>query len=219
MNIKTENKIQIADAAADLYLKNQRFTLESLAEASGFEKDEIYNYFPNRRAILEFFYESVLIQYEDLTEKIDGYKDFSLAEKLSNLAFTILDLFQEKRAFVQLTYQKLVLCSTKKSAFSEALHNQIKNIYENDPKQSRMSSIVAGTYLYKIGVVNFHLLVQFWLRDESTGYQKTMELVDKWTALVESLHYCSILDRGVDFGRFLLYNLPSGNPCKSSKRI
>ncbi|REL24593.1 hypothetical protein DYD21_18580 [Rhodohalobacter sp. SW132] len=208
MNTKTSKKIQIAKNGADLYLKNTRFTMTSLAAASEIEVNEIYEYFPNRRSVLEFFYESVIIEYREITKKIDGYQNFSLAEKLSNLALTVIDLLGEHKQFTAKTYRRLIVCSSRTPEYNRGLKDELRSIYENDARQSAVSSALNSNLLYKTGVMNFHILINLWLNDESEGDQKTMELVDKWTAFVEEIHYNCIIDRGFELAKFAFYNLP-----------
>lgn len=209
MNKKTEKKIQIANAGASLYLENPRFTMSALAGAAGLEKkEEIYDYFSNRRDVLEFYYEGLLIQYRQIVTKIEDYSDYSLSEKLSNLALTVIDLMEPHKIFIDQTYQSLILCSSRKTAYTKALRTEIKLIYEGDTDQSRLSSMIIGSPLYKTAVLNFHVLIRFWLKDDSEGAQKTMELVDKWTAFVQEIHHSSILDRGFDLAKFFYYNSP-----------
>lgn len=217
MNKKTKQKIHIAKSGASLYLQNPRFTMSALADIAVTDIDTIYEFFPNRRSVLEFFYESVIIEYREVTQKIEGYSEFTLAEKLSNLAYTLIDLMGEHKEFVSQTYKQLVICTTRPSSFNKLLKADLKTIYENDSKQSSISSALNNELLYKAGLTNFHLLIKFWLADESTGDQKTMELIDKWTAFVQEIHYTAILDRGFIFAKFLFYNSPFMSTCTTSE--
>lgn len=208
MNKITEEKIRIAQAGVLLYLKNPRFTMTALANEAGIETDKIFDYFPNRRDVLEFFYESLILEYRESTRAIEKYDEFTLSEKLSNLALTIIDLMEPYREYVRKTYRSMVVCSTRETSFVKLFREQLKFIYETDTNQSRLSSAFNRQLLYKAGTYNFHILIRFWLKDKSSGYQKTMELIDKWTAFVEELHYSSILDRGFDVAKFIFYSSP-----------
>lgn len=208
MNKIIEEKIRISKSGAQLYLKNSRFTMTALAEAAGIETDQIYDYFSNRRDVLDFFYEGLILEYRESIQHIDRYTEFTLSEKLSNLALTLIDLMNPYREFVQQTYKDRVVCSGRKTAFEKHFRNQLKVIYESDINQSRLSAVLNREPLYKAGTYNFHLLIRFWLKDKTAGDQKTMELVDKWTAFVEELHYSSIFDRGFDVAKFIFYNSP-----------
>ena len=208
MNKSTKEKIKIAKAGARLYLINSRFTMNALAKAAEIDVETVYEYFPNRRSVLVFFYESIIIEYREITRKIDGYIDYTLSEKLSNLVLTIIDLMNEHKEFIRQTYKSMIMCTSRQQAFNDEFIHQLKLIYENDPNQSKLSSAFNNQLLYKAGLTNFHLLIIFWLKDTSTGNQKTMELIDKWTSFVQEIHYTAILDKGFEFVKFLYYNSP-----------
>lgn len=208
MNKKTKKKIQISEAATERYLVNERFTIKSLADELKMDSAEIYDLFPNRRSILEFYYESVIIRYQTLTAAIEGYNNFTMAEKLSNLALTILDMFQERREFVTKTYHSMIACSSRSTNFEKNFKKQLSIIFEQDERQSKSASFFNGELTIRFIVLHFHGLISFWLRDSSEGYQKTMELVDKWTALVQEVNYSSVIDRGFDLAKFAVYNSP-----------
>lgn len=208
MNKKTEKKIQIAEAAAERYLENNKFSIKSLAAKIDIPASEVYDLFPNRRSIFEFYYEGAFIKYSEITSGIDGYKSFTLSEKLSNLALTLLDIFQQDREFVTKTYKSTIACSKRKTAFESQIKDEIRQIFKDDTKQSKVSSILHRDYANTIILYHFHGLMRFWTCDESEGYQKTMELVDKWTSLAEEIVYSSILDKGFELAKFAIYNSP-----------
>lgn len=208
MNKKTTEKIQISKTAASLYLKNSRFTMQALAEESGIEKEAIFDFFSNRRDVLNFFYEGVMLEYRSSVEAIDNYHSYTLSEKLSNLALTGIELMDPHKEFVRKTYTEYVQCTSRSKEFNTYFIEELESIYRIDSNQSRISQALNNKLLYKAGLTNFHLLIQFWLKDKSAGNQKTMELVDKWTSFVQELHYSSILDRGFDVAKFLYYNSP-----------
>lgn len=215
MNTNTEEKIRISKSGAHLYLKNPRFSMTALAEEADLEPEKIYDYFSNRRDVLDFFYEGLILEYKESIQAIDGYNGYTLSEKLSNLALTMLDLMDPFKEFVRKTYRERVMCSQRTTPFEKHFRKELKAIYESDSKQSRLSSALNRNFLYKAGTFNFHLLIQFWLKDESTANQKTMEFVDKWTAFVQEIHYSSILDRGFDVAKFFYYNSPFRNASKN----
>lgn len=215
MNKNTEEKIRISKSGALLYLKNPRFSMTALAEAAELKTEKIYDYFSNRRDVLDFFYEGLILEYEESVRSIEKYDEYTLSEKLSNLALTILDLMDPYKEFIGHTYSERVMCSRRTTSFEKHFRRQLKAIYESDANQSRLSSALNREPLYKAGLFNFHLLIRFWLKDNSVANQKTMEFVDKWTAFVEEIHYSSILDRGFDVAKFLFYNSPFANTSKN----
>jgi hypothetical protein len=208
MKKETKIKIRIAEAATERYIKNPRFTIQSLAEMLEMKPSEIFDLFPNRSSILLFYYESHMIKYEEEISKIDDYQSFSLHEKLSTLALSLLDQFMEHREFVDLTYGPMICRPATNTAFEQHFKRAVQSVNQNDNRVSSSAGMVTGNWFPSVVFLEFHGLIHFWLQDESNNYENSMALVDKWAALTEELFYTKIVDKGFDLAKFLLYNSP-----------
>jgi len=206
-----QKKLKISEKATGRYVENNRFTIRSLAEEMNMDSSEIYELFPNRKSILLYFYESRLLLYNKQKESIDGYENFSLHEKLSNLFLTLLDQFMEYREFVTSSYYKLICKSAAPTNFEKKFKLELKSIFESDQNLSTVSRIILNQFFYKSIYIHFHGLIYFWANDDSETYEQSYALVDKWCSLIEEIFYNKILDKGFDFGRFLFYNSPFKN--------
>ena len=217
MDKLTNKKIKISETATRKYIENNRFTIQSLAEEMDLKQKEIFELFPNRKAILLFFYESRILLCNEQSKSIENYSDFSLDEKLSNLFLTLLDEFMEHREFVLETYSKFVSKKPLKSDFEKKFKNELKTIFESDKRLSGSAAFFANRFLYGTIYCHFQLLILFWSNDESEKYEQSFALVDKWCSLIQELFYNKILDKGFDFGKFLFYNSPFKHAFSSVK--
>ncbi len=208
MDKQTKKKVKIAEAAAKRYIENRRFTIQSLAEKVDIKSKEIFELFPNRKSILLYFYKSRLIVYADQKKSIDGYSDFSLSEKLSNLFLSMLDQFLEYREFVLNSYNRFITSSPSCTSFEKLFKEELKAVFESDENLSVSSRFFVNRFLYATIYYHFHALILFWSRDDSETYEQSYALVDKWCSLVEELFYSRIVDKGFDLGKFLFYNSP-----------
>lgn len=208
MNKETKLKITISEKATDLYLRNKRFTIQNLAKETQLSSADIYELFPNRSSILRFFYESRILLYKKQLTSIEDYNEYTLSEKLNNLFLTLLDQFLEHREFVLQTYNNFAACSTSRSKFKELFIDEIEAIFQNDNNISSSSKIILNSLFYHSVFYQFNALIGFWKKDESTLYEQSMVLTDKWSAFVQEVFYTKIIDRGFDFGKLLIYNSP-----------
>lgn len=208
MNKEIEKKIKIAQTATRRYVENNRFTIQSLADDLNISSSEIFNLFPNRSSILRYYYESMLIIYNDQAKKIDGYKEFTLGEKLNNLFQSITDQFQDDREFVLLTYRKMIVESCSSTAFRDEFIKALKSIFYSDTHIPASSKPFINGILFSTLFMQFHCLILFWKYDESHAYENTMALTDKWCSLIEELYYSKTIDKGLDFAKFLVTNSP-----------
>tara|TARA_R100001143_G_scaffold63587_1_gene72729 strand:+ start:1172 stop:1819 length:648 start_codon:yes stop_codon:yes gene_type:complete len=208
-------KIRISEAGAERYLENPRFTIQSLAKKLNIDTTEIFELFPNRSEILNFYYPSRILVYKEQTRMIDNYPDYSLSEKLSLLILTLFDLFQDHREFVLSTYNKRVLCSMSTHSFETQFKNEIKQIFHSDSNISSASSLVINRAFYYSIYQTFNGFYYFWSRDTSSHYENTSALIDKWASFIQEVFYTKIADKGLDLGKFLFYHSPLNQFTKS----
>ena len=202
-----ETKFQIAEIATDLYIEGDgHFHIKDVAKAIDIDPAEVFNYFPNKDAILQFYYASLMVRYEMMIDEIDDFESYTLSEKFSNFAFASFDMLQEKQPFVEKTFQKLVVSSPGKTDFEKELERLIKQFLENDQRLTMGASAVLNDYFYNFLRWQYLELVRFWINDSSEDKELTMELVDKLTNFLQELMYNAILDKSFDLAKFIYAN-------------
>jgi hypothetical protein len=218
MDKETLLKIKISEAATGRYLNNPRFTIQSLGESLDMSAKDIFDLFPNRRSILDYYYESRMILYKESVENLEDYSEFTLSERLNHLFLTLLDSFEEHREFILNTYKEKVVWDKRRNAFRKSFKEELKTIFSNDPRITRSSTIFQNELLWKSVLLQFHGLIAFWTNDSSRMRENSMALADKWSSLVEEVFYTRIIDKGFDIGKFLWMN-SSLNKCISDENF
>jgi AcrR family transcriptional regulator len=202
-----EKKFQIADAATKLYVEGDgEFLIKDVAEEVDLDPAEIFDYFPNKDSILQFYYASLIIRYEMMIDEIDDFESYTLSEKFSNFAYASFDMLEEKEMFVQATLPKLLHPYFTKTDFEKEAERLVKKFLEDDPRLSIASTIVQNSYFYGFIRYQYLELVGFWLKDDSEDHELTMELTDKLTGLMQELMYNAVIDKGFDFIKFVYAN-------------
>lgn len=202
-----EMKFAIADAAADLYVEGDgQFFIKDAAKKVDIDPAEVFNYFPDKKSILHFYYASLVVRYEIMIDEIDGFESYTLSEKLSNFAFASFDMLREKEAFVNETFEDLILQCFTKTDFEKEVERLIGKFLENDQRLSVGSIVVLNKWFYKFLRRQYLELVRFWLNDTSKDKEVTMELTDKLTTFLQELMYNTILDKGFDLAKFMASN-------------
>ncbi len=202
-----ETKFQIADAATDLYIEGDgHFLIKDVAHAVDLDPAEVFNYFPNKKAILKFYYASLIIRYEMMIDEIDGFESYTLSEKLSNFAFTSFDMLREKEPFVEATFKDYIIHCFGKTDYEKEVERLIKQFLENDSQISIASTLVLNEYAYSFLRRQYLELVRFWLNDTSEDKELTMELTDKVTGVLQEFIYNPVLDKSFDLLKFMHAN-------------
>ncbi|MEL7832552.1 hypothetical protein [Fodinibius sp. Rm-B-1B1-1] len=202
-----EMKFMIANAATDLYIQGDgEFYIKDVAKKVDITPAEVFNYFPNKKAILEFYYASLIIRYEMMIDEIDNFESYTLSEKLSNFAFTNFDMLREKEGFVEATLEDYILNSFCKTDFEKELERLAKQFLQNDDRVSIASTLVLNQYAYSLLRRQYLELLRFWINDTSEDKELTMELTDKATAVLQEAVYNPVLDKSFDLFKFINAN-------------
>lgn len=202
-----ESKIQIAEAAARLYVKNNgSFTMHDIARATDLTVSEVLRLFADKESIVYFYYHSLLIRYRMMIGEIEGFAEFTLSEKLSNFAYTSFDMLEEHEAFVEQTFRAYILHSCRTSDFEEEIESLFRDFFEHDPGKAASTDLFINDCSMRLIRRKYLHLLDFWLRDDSEGKEVTLELTDKVTGLIEEALYTSVIDRSFDLAKFLYAN-------------
>lgn len=197
-----KKKSKIAEKAAELYTDNPDFSLKFLAESLNMKPSDLYKLFPNKKKVLQFYYTAQFYKYLEITSGIENFQNYTLAEKMSNLAYTLTDLLLEQREFAGQTFNKLICRYLDKTEFETKLEEEIRTYFMNDSGISTSASFILQPWFFNLIGKHYLWLVNYWLADESKGFENTMALTDKWTSFVQEMLYSSILDKGFDLAKF-----------------
>lgn len=202
-----EIKFAIADAATDRYVEGDgHFLIKDVAKTVGIDPADVFNHFPDKQAILRFYYTAIIYRYRLMINEIDRFDAYTLSEKLSNFAYASFDMLDEKKAFVEDTFQELILCSCTRTGFEKETQELLRNLLEGDPRLPASSSAFMNDYFYAFLRYKYLGLIRFRLTDTSEDHELTMELTDKLTTFLQELMYNAALDRGFELGKFLYAN-------------
>jgi hypothetical protein len=200
---KLNTKIEISEAAIDLYIED-KFSIPNLTKKTEKSASEIYSLFPNKKSILKFYYASLVIRYRAMLSEIDDFDSYSISEKLSNFAFTLFDMMNDRRKFVEDTFEKYEWNCISKSEFQQEIKSLFKDFFTSDGNIATSAGFFMGDWFYASLKTQYLFLIKFWLQDNSDGYERTFALTDKITGFIEELVYSKIVDKGFDLAKYSL---------------
>lgn len=197
-------KIELTETAIDLLLTNEKFTITQLSKATDKSASEIYALFPNKKAILEYYYPSLVIRYTAMIQEIDEFETYTIGEKMSNFTFTLFDMLDERREFVEDSFNKMIFKKGSDSEFHSEVTNLFKHFFTTDGRIAVSAGFVMKDYFYEFVAKEYLHIVNFWLTDESDGKERTFALTDKLTGFVEEAVYNKVVDKGFDLAKYLI---------------
>lgn len=207
---KINSKIEITWKAVELFEKKGKVSIPDLVDATGMTATEIYSSFPNKKAILSFYYPALVYQYWAMVEEIDGFEDYSLSEKFSNFIYTLFDMMSENQVFVTETFDKYVYHQGSSSEFHKEVTSLFKDFLTSDGEIAVSAGFFMKGYFYSLLTSQYLLLINFWKKDESEGKERTLALSDKLTSLLEEAVYNKTLDKTFDLAKYIFGSIGSG---------
>jgi AcrR family transcriptional regulator len=167
-----------------------------------------YKYFPEREQLIRAFFESRFADAQASLDDLPNLASFNLKERLHALLDALLDAYLPDREFVGIAIRSLIDAPLQSIgamqpmrlqvvAFVEATLNQAVNDGELEPPLHR--GFLANSFWdYST------LVVLYWLNDDSEGFAKTTEFIDKSLDLYVSLIQSGIVDKTARLLLFLL---------------
>ncbi|HAW81284.1 MAG TPA: hypothetical protein DCX27_17220 [Balneola sp.] len=198
------DKIEFCESAIDLVLTKSSFPIAQLSEATGKTASQIYSLFPNKKTILKYYYPSIVIRYSSMIEEIEDFDSYSISEKLSNFIFTSFDMLDDRKEFVEETFEKMVFKKGCNSEFHQEVTALFKHFFTSDGRIAVSAGFVMKDYFYEFIAKEYLHIIKFWLEDDSNGKERSFALTDKLTGFVEEVVYNKVLDKGFDLAKYLI---------------
>ncbi len=205
---KTEKKDVLA-LYIDYVLKhNERpKSVYAFAESNQMEEAEFYKSFASFESIEKSFIQKWL---EGTVEKVKSDKIYmsynSMREKLLAFYFALFEDGMNYRSFIKFILgtkaelMKLPGQKMSKAVFITYVNDLLNEAYNNrEVKDRKFLSDRYGDALW----LHFCFLMQFWLNDESVGFEKTDAAIEKSVNMAFDLLGQTALDSILDFSKFM----------------
>lgn len=201
------SKIELSLLAAELYQKKGRLSMRDLINSSEMSASQIFELFPAKDTLLAYAYPSMVFQYWAMIDEIDDFHRLVISEKLGNFIYTMLEMFSDHKLFVKDTFTRLVACKGVNSDFADEVSAVYKDFLIRDSNLSITGGLVTRPLFYRWMTTQFIALIEFWIRDTSASKERTFGLVDKACSLFEDVLYSELIDKGLDFSKYLYSTL------------
>ena len=176
----------------------------------GFREDEFYQFFGSFEGLERSIWKGYIDQTRRRMENDQDYQGFTSREKILTFYFSLAELLKSDRSFAVHQLKSWKNPSTVPAflkGFKESFKEWINSVL-NDGKTS--GEIAKRPYLDQrydmIFWMHFVFILQFWVHDESPGFEKTDAAIEKSVNLAFDLIGKGVLDSALDFGKFLYQN-------------
>jgi hypothetical protein len=179
----------------------------AFASHNGMEEAEFYKTYASFESLEKTFIQKWL---ENTVEKVKGDKIYmsynSMREKLLAFYFALFEEGMNYRSFVKFILgskaEQMKLPSQKltKEVFATYINELLNEAYNNREVKDR--KFLSDRYADALWL-HFCFLMQFWLNDESAGFEKTDAAIEKSVNMAFDLLGQTALDSILDFSKFM----------------
>ena len=175
------------------------------------KESEFYEYYNSFEAIdrsiwLTFFEETILKLESD-----EIYFNYSVREKLLAFYYTLIEVLKENRSFITYSIHRLKEKPLKSGAFlvdfKTSFISFIKELLaEGKESQEVIERKFISDKYPEVFWGQLLLVLYFWGKDESPGFEKTDTLIEKAVNTSFDVMGSSVIDSVLDFAKFLIQN-------------
>jgi len=207
---KEQTKIKILECAVELIIEKgfKNASMREIAKNAGVSNPTIYNYFATKEQLLYSYIEYIHLQSVESLKNIEDFEQFSLREQLQTLIETELEFYLEDREFIEAISEMVFDSSSLKL---DRLYDTNK-IFIETANELFDIAIEAGEiakppfkeHMSRLFWDYFVVVVAYWLKDESEGFENTTQFIDHSMGLMESVLHSDILQQASNLGMFFI---------------
>jgi len=200
---------KILDAYIEILLtEGQKPTsVFKFTKSLGITEKEFYSHFSSFTSIEKIIWVKLLEKTLNEVMSDEVYNGYSVREKFLSFYFTWIEKLKENRSYVLMVWEKPKKNFTLpaelqalKVPFKNFARDLVSEGYEKGELYNR--PIVSDRYVDALWF-QFGHITDFWVKDESLGFENTDAMIEKSINLGVDLMGTTTLDSAIDFVKFL----------------
>jgi hypothetical protein len=208
--MKTTEEIQNAYIDYVLTRGMKPASVYIFAKENKITEEEFYNFYGSFEGMEESIWTDLCQKALSEVQNQEIWEQYSSREKILAFFYGLIELLKSKRSFV--------LYSLKQSGQTigtPSILKGVKNLFESFASGLVDQGVESGelanrrflTSKYKDALwIQFGVILNFWAKDNSAGFEKTDEAIEKGINVTFDLFAKSPLDSLFDYGKFMMNN-------------
>lgn len=203
---------QIKNGYIDYVLLNgeQPASVYSFVKKLKIAETDFYDFYPSFDSIEKNLWVELTLETINAIEAQEVWSQYSSREKILSFFYSYVEVLKKHRSFIIYSLKK----HQNKFGTPEVLSG-VRPIFENFAEGVINEGLESGELAnrkflskrYKDAVwVQFGFIVNFWTTDDSPGFEKTDEVIEKGINVTFDLFERSPLDNLLEYGKFLSRN-------------
>jgi hypothetical protein len=171
---------------------------------------EFYQFYASFESIEKLIWADLTAETIDTIRQQEVWSQYSSRDRVLSFFYSYVEVLKRQRSFIVYSLKK----HTARFAIPAVLSG-VKVIFENFAEELINEGLESGeladrkflTKRYKDALwIQFAFIVNFWVNDDSTGFEKTDEAIEKGINVTFDLFQRSPLDNLFEYGKFLSRN-------------
>ena len=180
------------------------------AKNNEMSEEEFYRFFGSFEAIEQNIWAEFARKTVTEIKTQEVWSQYSAREKALSFFYSFFELLKGSRSFAVYSLKK-----HQRALSSPRVLDTLKNIFEGFAEEILRDGLDSGeltdrkffTKKYKDGLwMQFGFVLNFWTNDNSAGFEKTDEAIEKGVNVTFDLFQRSPIDNLIDYGKFLVKN-------------
>jgi hypothetical protein len=171
---------------------------------------DFYGFFASFESIEKVIWVELTVETIDTLQQQEVWNQYSSREKILSFFYSYVEVLKKNRSFIIYSLKdsgsKL---STPKmlSATKTIFENFAENIINDGLETGELADRKFFSKRYKDALwLQFTFILRFWISDDSAGFEKTDEAIEKGINVTFDLFQLSPIDNLLDYGKFLSRN-------------
>lgn len=193
----------------DFYLLKLRKpnSVYEFACENNIDESNFYKFFTSFESLEKHYFVTMFEYTTELLKKNEAYNSYTSKDKLSALFFTFFEMATVNRSFVIAIlkeHKNLLKNLAKLSKLREVFSDYVITILEKPIQiDNQQISKIQDQALKESAWLQFLSILNFWINDESSNFEKTDIFIEKSTRVGFDLIHNPANQSIIDFGKFL----------------
>jgi hypothetical protein len=171
---------------------------------------DFYQFFASFESIEKVIWVELTVETIDTLQQQEVWNQYSSREKILSFFYSYVEVLKKQRSFIIYTLKPSnSQFSTPKilSGTKTIFENFAENIINDGIESGELADRKFFSKRYKDALwLQFSFILRFWLKDDSAGFEKTDEAIEKGINVTFDLFQHSPIDNLLDYGKFLSRN-------------
>lgn len=171
---------------------------------------DFYGFFASFESIEKVIWVELTVETIDTLQQQEVWNQYSSREKILSFFYSYVEVLKKHRSFIiyTLKYSGSKLSTPKVLSGTKTIfENFAENVINEGLETGELADRKFFSKRYKDALwLQFGFILRFWISDDSAGFEKTDEAIEKGINVTFDLFQHSPIDNLLDYGKFLSRN-------------